>query len=1007
MQVDATSARPKSRVGESTQSSLRRHREVNETQQEQFDYLLYQVEDGFFRKVPGVVPDELYEAYLDRIAYEAKTLCDCNFVSYVLVVWDICQYAKSANIPFNARGSANASLVLYLIDVISIDPMVNGPGGKPLIFERFISPNRVGLPDIDLDFADDRRAEIKSYLNEKYGSDCVAEIATFQTLKGRQCFRDVCRAYSVPLFEVDKIAPLIISRDKGDENAHECIKDSCIEIPACAEFRTKYPEVIEKAIRLEGQIKAQGVHPSGMVVSDRPLACDLPVVAKRDGTKIAGLDMGDIEDRGLLKIDCLGLRTLRVLADTVTLVNRRHDIDICECAGCTQIRDMADLKRGRLLHRLEKDISDREKAVLQRELDRTKPRLDMWVEFIKYDDPHVISEIFSSGNTLGIFQFETPMFRKLTKRVNPRSILDLGDINAIGRPGPLRSGMVDQWDNRRKGTADVEFIHPIYDDVTAATMGIILYQEQLMFLAHDLGSMTWDRTEKLRKTVAKSVGREAMGQFEEEFVKGSIENGMTEQQARAIFSQIVEFGSYSFNASHSISYAFLGYRLAWLKKYVPQETLTSQVNSLKKRGKIRNLVQEARRMGLVVELPDINKSQIDYRLSPSGMIAGFSAVKGLGSVASTHLVELQPFKDWIDFAKRIQRRKVNRKHVSTLIAAGCFKSICPNTKVLLDNLLTLIDKPDSIMTQQILTEASCDEVNRFTKQEEVELAIKVLNLPTPVSPLSFYDDVYNAIDPIYTIIPIDSITTDTVSRNLILKGIIYEIDFGYKEGEEEEEEENVHRPKGGATFELDDGTDFIQAEVSSQVYERYKNFLVKENEEVPVIIRASKRAHSDRIEVADIAPLAEFSEHLKADQLTGFESALLNPPLKRYAQLIEKLRLSPLENVVETLPGARSDYQFRFLGTVTGLHEHRASNGTMAFLTVDDQTAAVELLVWSDAWSVFKKHVRLGEAVAVKARKLAPRNPKESYKLQISLRGAADDRILALSHLEEQDETNS
>ncbi|MFA5037662.1 MAG: DNA polymerase III subunit alpha, partial [Candidatus Izemoplasmatales bacterium] len=956
---------------------------------EMFNFMLFQIERGWFRKLEGRVPEDKLDAYLKRLKFETFEIYRLGFIKYVLIVWDICQYARKNSIPFNARGSANASLALYCLDIISLDPMVSGPGGEPLIFTRFISPDRIDYPDIDLDFADIRRPEIKEYLNEKYGSECVAEIGTFITMKGKQCLRDVARVRKISRRETDQVSALIVQRSGGDARADFTIMDAFTAFPACIQYREKYPEVIDDAVKLEGQIRGQGVHASGVVVSNRPLRFDIPLGVKKDGTKVAGFEMKDTDTMGLLKLDILGLRTLRVISDTVALVAKRHDFDICQCDGCKEIRRIADEKRLRI----DRMLSKMKKThplyhYWEEELKRVKPRLDVWFEDINYGDPKVY-KLFQEGYTLGIFQFESKGFQKLSRRAKPVSIIDLADLNALHRPGPIRSGIMHEWLLRRSGKSENVPVHPFYDKATLGTQGLMLYQEQIMGIVHDVGGFVWSKTDIMRKAISKSVGEEFMRRFKVDFVDGAKERGMGEDEAGKVFDQIISFGSYSFNMAHASAYAYLAYRCAFLKTYFTKEFLLCEINSQSSdKEKIHNLIQEARRVGVPVNLPDVNKSNVSYSLGSSSMRAGFSSIKGVGPKAAQNLVDNQPYKDWFDFMGRINRRQVNRGSVSALISAGAFKEMYPNTRVLLENLPVILDgKQDIVETVlEIASHTDLESFPPYTTREETELQMSVLTLPTEINPLDFYKDVYDSIDDSLQITPISELDSDSQAGSVLLKAVMTSVSYGYRQaGKKDGEDEDVDEEyKGGAYVNLDDGTDFIMGVFNPAAYERYKVFL--ENAEgSAVLVKARKGKNADKIEIDDLTVLPEFQENLKIGKLSKFEQFLINPPLKQYKHIQESLKLSDICDVNEALPTAKKSQQFRLWGVVSNVREHTTKKGgRMAFVAIDDMRDSIELLVWPDGYAKFKKYIKIGEAVAVKAHKLDPMPGGNGFKLQLN-----------------------
>ena len=976
------------------------------TYDEMFNFMLYEIEQGWLRKLEGRIPEGRQDDYLKRIKFESFEIYRLGFVKYVLIVWDICRYARKNSIPFNARGSANASLALYCLDIISLDPMVSGPGGEPLIFTRFISPDRIDYPDIDLDFADVRRPEIKDYLNKKYGEECVAEIGTFITMKGKQCLRDVARVRKVSRRETDQVSALIIQRSGGDARADFTILDAFTAFPTCIQYREKYPEVIDDCIKLEGQIRGQGVHASGVVVSDRPLMYDIPLGVKKDGTKVAGFEMKDTDTMGLLKLDILGLRTLRVIYETVELVKKRHDFDICECEGCQEVRRIADEKRlriDRMLGRMPR--THPLYNYWEEELKRVKPKLDVWFEDINYADPNVY-RLFQEGYTLGIFQFESKGFQKLSRRAKPRSIIDLADLNALHRPGPIRSGIMHEWLLRRAGKSETVAVHPFYDRATHGTQGLMLYQEQIMGIVHDVGGFVWSKTDIMRKAISKSVGEEFMRRFKVDFVDGAKERGMSEEDAGQVFDQIISFGSYSFNMAHASAYAYLAFRCAWLKTYFAKEFLLCEINSIgSDKEKIHNLIQESRRIGVPVHLPDINKSNVGYSLGSASMRAGFSAIKGVGPMAAQDLVEHQPYKDWFDFMGRINRRRVNRGTISALISAGAFKEMYPNTRVLLENLPVVLDGKADVV-ESILEIASHMDLESFppyTTREETELQMSVLTLPTEINPLDFYQDVYDSVDESLRITSISELDTEMESGSVLLRAVMTSVSYGYRQaGKKDSEDEDVDEEyKGGAYVNLDDGTDFIMGVFNPTVYERYKLFL--ENAEgSAVLVKARKGKNADKIDIDDLTVLSEFQENLRLGKLSKFEQFLVNPPLKKYKHIQDSLSLSDIAEVVEDLPHSKKSHQFRLWGVVSNVREHRTKKGgLMAFVALDDMRDSIELLVWPEGYTKFKKFIKVGEPVAVKAHKLDPMaGSNQGYKLQLNEDKA--DKVYSLEIIQAQ-----
>jgi len=392
-------------------------------------------------------------------------------------------------------------------------------------------------------------------------------------------------------------------------------------------------------------------------------------------------------------------------------------------------------------------------------------------------------------------------------------------------------------------------------------------------------------------------------------------------------------------------------------------------------------------------------------LGSASMRAGFSAIKGVGPMAAQDLVEHQPYKDWFDFMGRINRRRVNRGTISALISAGAFKEMYPNTRVLLENLPVVLDGKADVV-ESILEIASHMDLESFppyTTREETELQMSVLTLPTEINPLDFYQDVYDSVDESLRITSISELDTEMESGSVLLRAVMTSVSYGYRQaGKKDSEDEDVDEEyKGGAYVNLDDGTDFIMGVFNPTVYERYKLFL--ENAEgSAVLVKARKGKNADKIDIDDLTVLSEFQENLRLGKLSKFEQFLVNPPLKKYKHIQDSLSLSDIAEVVEDLPHSKKSHQFRLWGVVSNVREHRTKKGgLMAFVALDDMRDSIELLVWPEGYTKFKKFIKVGEPVAVKAHKLDPMaGSNQGYKLQLNEDKA--DKVYSLEIIQAQ-----
>lgn len=581
-------------------------------------YLRELAHEGLKERFKGNVPED----YVKRLEEELKVITEMGFASYFLIVWDFINYARKKKIPVGpGRGSAAGSLVAYALKITDIDPIKYG-----LLFERFLNPERISMPDIDVDFCKERREEVIQYVAEKYGRDRVAHIITFGTMAARAVVRDVGRALNIPYAEVDKIAKMIPFACPSLEQALN------LE-PRLKELYNKsetVKELIDIALRLEGLVRHSSQHAAGVVISPEPLE-DLMPLYKNPGeeTVITQFDMKALEDIGLLKFDFLGLKTLTVIDDTVKYVKAQgKDIDLNN---------------------------------------------------IPLDDPETY-RLLSSGQTTGVFQLESRGMRELLKRLEPRRFEDLIALVALYRPGPLGSGMVDDFIKRKKGLIPVEYELPELKEILDETYGVILYQEQVMKIANKIAGFTMGQADVLRKAMGKKIP-ELMESLKEEFVQGAQKNGVSKDKAEALFNIMAAFGEYGFNKSHSAAYAYLSYITAYLKVHYPQEFFAANLsNEMGDTNKIVKFINECKLWGIEIKGPDINESDRAFTVKGNSIRFGLEAVKGVGGSALQCILnerKKQKFTSMTDFLSRVDTKKVNKKVIESLIKAGAFDSLYP------------------------------------------------------------------------------------------------------------------------------------------------------------------------------------------------------------------------------------------------------------------------------------------------------------------------------------------
>ncbi|HPP30439.1 MAG TPA: DNA polymerase III subunit alpha [bacterium] len=553
---------------------------------------------------------------VERAIYEFEVIRKMGFSSYFLIIQDFVNYARANNIRVGpGRGSAAGSLVAYLLGITEINPLVYN-----LIFERFLNPERISLPDVDVDFCDRRRDEVIAYIREKYGKENVSQIGTYGRMAARAVVRDVGRALGFTYTEVDRVAKLI-SPEPGATLAEEVIHNS--DIKKIMESEERIKNLFDIALKLEGLARHSSTHAAGLVITETPVYEYAPLFRATSGELATQYEMESIEKIGLLKVDILGLKTLAVIEDTLELIKERKGIDIKE---------------------------------------------------FPLDDKNTY-QLLSRGESLGVFQLESKGMQKLLKDIEPKNFEDIIAILALYRPGPMKSGMVDEYIRRRKDSSRITYDHPSLEPILKSTCGVILYQEQVMEIAHKLAGFTMGQADELRRSMGKK-DVEAMEEKRGLFIEGAKKNGVSEPLARKIFEQIAKFAGYGFNKSHSTGYALISYQTAFLKANYPLEFMTSLLNSeIGNFDKIAEYIDECERMNIWLLPPDISESDEKFKIFSNDILFGLSAVKNVGTGAIKSIIEARKeglFTSLFDFCERVNLRSVNKKVIESLVKAGAF-----------------------------------------------------------------------------------------------------------------------------------------------------------------------------------------------------------------------------------------------------------------------------------------------------------------------------------------------
>ena len=608
-------------------------RYIPEDNLDALSFLKRLVREGFRKRFGDKIPS----GYKERAEYELSIIEKLKFVDYFLVVWDLVHYAKMQGIPVGpGRGSAAGSLVAYLLGITDIDPI-----RYQLLFERFLNPERVTMPDIDIDFADDRREEVIRYAVERYGQENVSLIATFNRSLARNVIRDVGRVLGIALGEVDQIAKMIPA---GKHTLTEAIEMEP-ELKKRIESSPQLRELLEMSLKLEGTIRNVGTHAAGIVICDKPITDYIGVFKdKNSDFPSTQAEKDCIEELGLLKMDCLGLKTLSVIQNTIGFIKRHKGIDL--------------------------------------DIDK-----------IPLDDKRTFA-LLQKGNTLGIFQLESKGMRNVAVRLKVQNIDEISALIAIFRPGPMR--YIDVFIENKFNTKNLKYWHPMLEPILKETYGIPLYQEQVMQIAQHCAGFSLPEADMLRQGMAKKKA-EIVEARRQPFIEGCVKNGIDRQTAEQIFRNIEDFANYGFNKSHSVAYGYLCYQTAYLKVNYPEEYMCALLNSeVDNLDKISLYIHECERMGIAVLPPDVNKSDVFFSIEDTSIRFGLSVIKNVGEGVCRLIVsereENGPYKDIFDFCARLNTRQINKRVLENLVKAGAMDSFGATRQYLFEAIPEAIEE---------------------------------------------------------------------------------------------------------------------------------------------------------------------------------------------------------------------------------------------------------------------------------------------------------------------------
>jgi DNA polymerase-3 subunit alpha len=739
----------------------------------------------------------------ERINYELSIIDQLDFNGYFLIVQDIVNFARRRGISVGpGRGSAAGSIVSYLLGITSVDPLKHS-----LIFERFLNPDRISMPDIDIDFSDIDRGEIINYITETYGNESVAQIVTFGRLKARAAIRDIGRVMGLPYGEVDRLAKMIpfsldITIDKAmKENPR---------ITELYESDENIKTLIDLAKRIEGIARNTSIHAAGIVIAPGYISDYIPIMKTGNDEIATQFTMDIVEERGLLKLDVLGLRTLSNIDKAIQYIKENRGIDI--------------------------DIED----------------IDM------KDSPTY--QLISSGHTDGIFQLESRGMRDLCLKIAPDNFRELAPILGLFRPGPLGSGMIEDYTARKKGEKKVEYNHPLLEPILKETYGVIVYQEQVMQIANQLAGFSHSDADTLRKVMSKKdVDSNVMLEKRKEFILGCAEKNIPENKAREIYDVMSPFARYGFNKSHTISYAYITYWTAYLKANFPREFMASLLTvEASNSKKVAKYISDARDMEIDILPPSINKSYHHFNVENNSIRFGLIAIKNMGSKAINSIVTERDrngdYESLVDFTARVDLTLVNKRAIESLIKAGAFDEINDNRKALFKSIGPAMEIGAKITTQHSQDQfslLSSDEIkpehditpktSDWNPDKRLTLEKDILGFYLSEHPISsFKDEIENIITS-----DIQNITDEREGSDVVIAGMI----VGYKQIKD-------RRGRDMAFITIEDEKASIEGIVFSGPFSKAEVYLYP-NSMVVVCGRLEKTDEIYKIIVNEVYPIRE------------------------------------------------------------------------------------------------------------------------------------------------------
>jgi len=802
------------------------HFPIPEEFKETDDYVRYLAEKGMAERYPKIT-DEIKK----RLDYELAIIKQMGYGGYFLIVKDFIDYAREVDVPVGpGRGSAAGSLVSYCMGITNIDPIKYS-----LLFERFLNPERISMPDIDIDFADRGREKIIEYVVKKYHEENVCQIITFGTMAARGVLRDVGRVLGMPYSEVDKIAKMV------PFTAKITLEQALIDNPDLKKLYEKDQRVkklIDLSKTLEGLARHASTHAAGVVIAPAKLTEYIPLFKGSKGEITTQFDMKMTEEIGLLKMDFLGLRTLTVIKDCLTMVEQNHGKKI----------DIDNI-----------DLNDKK-----------------------------VYKLFTRGDTVGIFQFESPGMRDYLRKLKPENLTDLTVMNALYRPGPLDSGMIDVYIDCKHGRKKVEFLHPRLEKILKDTNGVIVFQEQVLQIANSLAGYSLGKADILRKAMGKKVA-ELMAVQKKEFLAGCEKQKVDHKIAAAVFDQIETFARYGFNKAHATGYAYVAYQCAYLKAHYPMEFMAANMTSeMDSSDRIYILMEECRKINITVLPPDVNESEKGFSVKDKKIRFGLWAVKNVGEAAVEAIVEARHegrrFTSFADFVSRVNLKNLNRRTVESLIAAGALDSIAENRARLTAGVESMLEFGQKVQTSANATdlfagagetierkEPDLPELPEWSVSKKLASEKEILGFYVSGHPLDRFRSELVAFGTVDT----NSMANVKDGREVRLGGIISVIKLM-----------NDKRGNRMAFVTLEDFKGTTEMIIFSDCYEKGKDHIYEDNIVMMQGRVSTREGEAPKVIVNDLFPLDSLSERfacqlvIKIDEdtperkLTAIENAL-------------------------------------------------------------------------------------------------------------------------------------